>query len=113
MRAVTSAWSRIWRPLRQALPDACYAGGKTLTRIEPQDDGVTALFDDGSRAEGDLLVGADGLHSAVRAQFLPDVAPRYAGYRRLARRGRGGGALARHPRTGAAPHGVRLSRTAN
>ena len=36
VRAVTSAWSRIWRPLRQALPDACYAGGKTLRRIEPQ-----------------------------------------------------------------------------
>ncbi len=30
VRAVTSAWSRIWRPLRQALPDACYAGGKAL-----------------------------------------------------------------------------------
>ena len=78
--AVTSAWSRIWRPLRQALPDACYTGGKTLRRIEPQADGVTAVFDDGSRAEGDLLVAADGLHSTVRAQFLPGLAPRYAGY---------------------------------
>ena len=28
--AVTSAWSRIWRPLRQALPDALYRGGKAL-----------------------------------------------------------------------------------
>ena len=35
VRAVTSAWSRIWRPLRQALPDACYAGGKALAGIEP------------------------------------------------------------------------------
>ena len=80
VRAVTSAWSRIWRPLRQALPDACYAGGKALHRIEPQADGVIAVFDDGSRAEGDLLVAADGLHSTVRAQFLPELAPRYAGY---------------------------------
>jgi 2-polyprenyl-6-methoxyphenol hydroxylase-like FAD-dependent oxidoreductase len=80
VRAVTSAWSRIWRPLRQALPDACYAGGKALRRIEPDADGVVAVFDDGSRAEGDLLVAADGLHSTVRAQFLPGIAPRYAGY---------------------------------
>jgi len=80
VRAVTSAWSRIWRPLRQALPDACYAGGKTLRRIEPTVGGVVAVFDDGSRAEGDLLVAADGLHSTVRGQFLPEIAPGYAGY---------------------------------
>jgi 2-polyprenyl-6-methoxyphenol hydroxylase-like FAD-dependent oxidoreductase len=80
VRAVTSAWSRIWRPLRQALPDACYCGGKALRRVEPQDGGITAVFDDGSRAEGDLLIAADGLHSTVRAQLLPGLAPRYAGY---------------------------------
>jgi 2-polyprenyl-6-methoxyphenol hydroxylase-like FAD-dependent oxidoreductase len=78
--AVTSAWSRIWRPLRQALPDTCYAGGKTLSHIETGAAAVTAIFEDGSHAEADLLVGADGLHSTVRAQFLPGVAPRYAGY---------------------------------
>ena len=80
VRAVTSAWSRIWRPLRQALPDACYAGGKTLSRDRGAVGGVVAVFDDGSRAEGDLLVAADGLHSTARAQFLPEIAPRYAGY---------------------------------
>ena len=80
VRAVTSAWSRIWRPLRRALPDACYAGGKALRRIEPEAGGVAAVFDDGSRAEGDLLVAADGLHSTARAQFLPKIAPGYAGY---------------------------------
>jgi len=80
VRAVTSAWSRIWWPLRQALPDACYAAGKTMSRIEARVDGVSAVFDDGSRAEGDLLVAANGLHSAARAQFIPELVPRYAGY---------------------------------
>ena len=50
------------------------------SRIEPRAERVGAIFDDGSRAEGDLLVAADGLHSTVRAQFLPELAPRYAGY---------------------------------
>ena len=78
-RGVTSAWSRIWRPLREAMPDALYHGDKALTRIEQSADGVTASFADGSCAEGDLLVAADGLHSTVRAQLLPGLAPRYAG----------------------------------
>ena len=78
--AVTSAWSRIWRPLRQALPDECHTDGKALVRIEPQADRVSAVFRDGSRAEGDLLVAADGLHSTARAQLIPGLVPRYAGY---------------------------------
>jgi 2-polyprenyl-6-methoxyphenol hydroxylase-like FAD-dependent oxidoreductase len=80
VRAVTSAWPRIWRPLRQLLPDECYAGGKALTRVEQNGGSVSALFADGSRADGDLLVAADGLHSTVRAQFNPDLKPQYAGY---------------------------------
>jgi 2-polyprenyl-6-methoxyphenol hydroxylase-like FAD-dependent oxidoreductase len=77
--AVTSAWSRIWRPLRQALPDALYSGSKALTGIEQHAGGVTGIFADGARLDADLLVAADGLHSTVRAQLFPELAPRYAG----------------------------------
>jgi 2-polyprenyl-6-methoxyphenol hydroxylase-like FAD-dependent oxidoreductase len=80
VRAVTNAWWRIWRPLRQALPDSRYRDGMTLTGIEQADERVTAIFADRSRAEGDLLVAADGLHSTVRSALLPDLRPRYAGY---------------------------------
>ena len=78
-------------------------------RIEPRADGVVAIFDDGSRAEGDLLVAADGLHSTVRAQFLPELAPRYAGY--VAWRGvvEAGELPADLARPDVAPDGVRLS----
>lgn len=76
--AVTSAWSRIWRPLRQALPDALYFGNKALVGIEPHAGGVTGIFADGARLDADLLVAADGLHSTVRAQLFPGLAPRYA-----------------------------------
>src|SRR5262249_35489416 len=36
-------------------------------------------FDDGSIAEGDLVIGADGVHSAVRKQMRSDIQIRYAG----------------------------------
>lgn len=80
VRATNSAWSRVWRPLRTALPDASFRGGMALTRLDQNADGVTARFADGTTAQGDLLVAADGLHSTVRAQLYPAASPRYAGY---------------------------------
>jgi 2-polyprenyl-6-methoxyphenol hydroxylase-like FAD-dependent oxidoreductase len=80
LRGMTSAWSRIHRPLRQALPADCYRAGAVFIGLQQSADRVTALFADGSRADGDLLVGADGIHSAVRRVLMPEVAPRYAGY---------------------------------
>ena len=36
-------------------------------------DGVTVTLSDGSTARGDVLVGADGIRSAVRSQRFPEV----------------------------------------
>ncbi|WP_410813396.1 FAD-dependent oxidoreductase [Micromonospora sp. 067-2] len=53
---------------------------KTCTGYEQHDDGtVTAVFADGSTAKGDLLVGADGTHSAIRRQYLPHAVTHDAG----------------------------------
>lgn len=43
------------------------------------DDGVTLHFADGTSARGDLLVGADGIKSAVRQQMIGDVVATYTG----------------------------------
>lgn len=46
--------------------------GKTFTHYERREDGkVTAFFEDGSSAVGDVLVAADGANSRVRKQYLP------------------------------------------
>jgi 2-polyprenyl-6-methoxyphenol hydroxylase-like FAD-dependent oxidoreductase len=77
---VMSSWGRLYRSLRDPLPAESYRLGASLTRIEQVAGRVTAVFADGARVSGDLLVGADGIRSTVREQFLPDVQPRYAGY---------------------------------
>ena len=37
--------------------------GKNLTHFEETESRVTAFFEDGSSASGDVLIGADGAHS--------------------------------------------------
>lgn len=43
-------------------------------------DGATALLAGGERIAGDVLIGADGLSSVIRATLHGSVPPRYAGY---------------------------------
>jgi len=55
--------------------------GRRLVGAEPTaGGGVVATFDDGTRVAGDLLVGADGVHSATRRLIDPAApAGRYVG----------------------------------
>jgi len=60
------------------------AGSQLAGQRDGQGDGrggVRLHFADGRRAEADLLVGADGVGSAVRGQYLPAAAPADTGKR--------------------------------
>ena len=66
--------------------------GKKLVSAERSERGVIAHFADGTEAKGDLLIGADGIHSRTR-QLIDPTAPsaRYTGQLSL-----GGRARSRH-----------------
>ena len=75
-----TAWDRVFHLLSAAVPPERYHLAKELRHVTQSAQGVTAHFADGSAAQGDVLVGADGIRSTVRAQFLPNAVPLYAGY---------------------------------
>jgi 2-polyprenyl-6-methoxyphenol hydroxylase-like FAD-dependent oxidoreductase len=77
---VLTAWERVYRCLRDAFPPERYHRGRGLVRFEQTSRAVVAHLSDGTRAEGDLLVGADGIRSTVRQQAIPELTPLYVGY---------------------------------
>ena len=62
------------RLLERAGPEALRLNAR-VAGYEQTEDGVGALLEDGSRVEGSLLIGADGIHSNIRAQMHPDQPP--------------------------------------
>jgi len=53
--------------------------GHRLAGFADRGDSIEAWFDNGARVTADVLVGADGIHSTVRAQLFGDEAPVFAG----------------------------------
>lgn len=77
---ILTSWGRMYELLGQAFPEQQYLRGQNFLRYEEDAEGVTAHFETGDPVRCDLLIGADGFRSAVRAQFDPAAQPLYAGY---------------------------------
>jgi 5-methylphenazine-1-carboxylate 1-monooxygenase len=70
----------IYQAVRERLGDARIHTGHRLGAFRQDEAGVTAYFFDRTGAQratahGDILVGADGIHSAVRETLYPDEGP--------------------------------------
>ncbi len=72
--------SSVQQVLLRAAADIQLRLGVRCTGLGPSSEQVRILFDDSTDETVDLVVGADGLHSAVRASLAPDEPPpTYAG----------------------------------
>lgn len=60
-------------------PDALELGA-ALEAYDQDGDVVTAVLQDGRRVEGDVLIGADGVHSPTRACMLGPDKPQFTGH---------------------------------
>ena len=54
--------------------------GRQVASFEQNEASVHVALMDGERVDADLLIGADGLHSVVRAQLVGKEPPAYSGY---------------------------------
>ena len=65
--------------LVSVLPQEIVHAGKKLVGLDERAGCVTLTFEDGSRAEADLVIGADGVHSIVREMIVGPDAPIHRG----------------------------------
>ncbi len=64
--------SNAFGQLLSRLPDGVVRGGKAVTGYEETADEIIVQFADGTTETADLLIGADGINSAISAQAFGD-----------------------------------------
>jgi salicylate hydroxylase len=65
--------------LAAALPEGTASLAKRCVSVESTGSSAVARFADGTEAEADVIIGADGIHSAVRTSLFGPDAPRFTG----------------------------------
>jgi salicylate hydroxylase len=65
--------------IKRAVPASAVRLGKRLDRFSVSEAGVCLGFADGERAEADVLIGADGIHSVIRAALTEPAPPTHSG----------------------------------
>ena len=65
--------------IESVVPAGVLQPGKKLAGIEQDVRGVMLVFADGTRAQADAMIGADGVHSTVREILLGPEQPRFTG----------------------------------
>jgi salicylate hydroxylase len=66
--------------LADAVPADRVEVGRRCVGVGPRGERAEVVFADGSRTTADVVVGADGIHSAVRQSLFGDDRPRFTGH---------------------------------
>jgi salicylate hydroxylase len=67
------------RVLQRALPPECIHLAHACVEVRTENQQAILRFEDGSEVEGDVAIGADGIHSSVRASMFGTQPPRFTG----------------------------------
>jgi salicylate hydroxylase len=78
-RTYTVHRADLHRAIVSAVPAGTVRLGKRCADVSVRGGKAVLAFTDGTRAEADVVVGADGVHSAVRAAVTDPSPPRYSG----------------------------------
>lgn len=74
------SWDLLFSAFREQLSSDYYHLNHSVTGVNVSGQRPVVQFADGSEEQADLVVGADGIGSIVRAEVAPGSRPRYAGY---------------------------------
>ena len=78
-RTYTAHRADLLEAVRHAVPAASVRLGKRCVALGQDGPRPVLRFADGDRAEADVVIGADGIHSLVRAALTEPVPPVYSG----------------------------------
>ena len=75
------SWDRLYETFHALIPDKGYSLGREVVSVGQNHESAYLCFADGMRELADLVIGADGLASVVRAAVNTGPSPNsYAGY---------------------------------
>ena len=77
---IVTSWDRIHSLLRASHPNEHHHLGRSAIGFRQEQNKAVAILDDKTEIEADLVIGADGFGSNIRAQMLPDIKPISSGY---------------------------------
>jgi 2,6-dihydroxypyridine 3-monooxygenase len=80
IRYLFSSYATLYAALLERLEPERYHLGAECIGLDQRHDRVVVRLAEGGDRSFDLVVGADGIHSTVRALLFPGIAPTYAGY---------------------------------